>query len=168
MKSEVRSDLRAGARRFGLVVSRFNEEICRALEDGARTCLLAHGASESAISTFRVPGAFEIPAAARVLLESGRVDAIVALGVVIRGETPHFGYVCDAVTAGLSRLAYDAGRPVAFGVLTVDSVEQARERAGGARGNKGWEAALAALEMAELLDGFFEAPRVGFRRLERP
>lgn len=160
----VRPELHAGARAWGLVTSRFNDEICRALEDGARSCLAAHGAPADSVITFRVPGAFEIPAAARAVLESGRVDAVVALGAVIRGETPHFEYVCRAVTDGLSRVALDSGRPVGFGVLTVDTPEQARERAGGSHGNKGWEAALAALEMAELLDQLAESPPVGFRR----
>jgi 6,7-dimethyl-8-ribityllumazine synthase len=160
----VRADLSAGTRIWGLVASRFNEEICGALEDGARSCLLAHGASEESIMTFRVPGAFEIAPAARAIIDLGRVDAVIGLGAVIRGETPHFEYVCEAVTQGLSRLAYEAGRPVTFGVLTVDTIEQARARAGGPRGNKGWEAALAALEMAGLLDSLSEAPRVGFGR----
>jgi 6,7-dimethyl-8-ribityllumazine synthase len=145
------------------VASRFNEEICRALEAGARSCLIAHGAEEASIVTVWVPGAFEIPGAARAVLESGRADAVVALGAVIRGETPHFDYVCNSVTQGLARLSFECGRPVAFGVLTVDTPEQARERAGGTRGNKGWEAALAALEMAGLYDELAESPRVGFR-----
>jgi 6,7-dimethyl-8-ribityllumazine synthase len=160
---DVRSGLSAGSRTWGLVISRFNEEICRALESGARSCLLAHGAEESAIVSFHVPGAFEIPGAARAALEGGRVDGVIGLGAVIRGETPHFQHICQAVTAGLARLAFESGRPVAFGVLTVDDVEQARARAGGARGNKGWEAALAAMEMAALYDDLAESPRVGFR-----
>jgi 6,7-dimethyl-8-ribityllumazine synthase len=153
----------AGSRTWGLVASHFNEEIARALEAGARACLLAHGAEEGSIITFWVPGAFEIPGAARAALEGGRVDGVIGLGVVIRGETPHFQHVCQAVTSGLARLAFESGRPVAFGVLTVDHVEQARARAGGGRGNKGWEAALAALEMAALYDELAESPRVGFR-----
>ncbi|MFN2433255.1 MAG: 6,7-dimethyl-8-ribityllumazine synthase [Gemmatimonadota bacterium] len=153
----------AGERTWGLVASRFHGELCDALEAGARSCLVAHGAADGSVLTFRVPGAFEIPPAARAVLDSGRVDAVIGLGVVIRGETPHFDYVCRAVTDGLARLAFESNRPVAFGVLTVASPEQARERAGGARGNKGWEAALAALEMAQLLDRLAEAPRVGFR-----
>lgn len=163
LRDGVQAELHAGKRRWGLVASRFNEEVCTALESAARSCLLAHGANEDAILTLRVPGAFEIPGVARAVIESGRVDAVVGLGAVIRGETPHFEYVCRAVTDGLARLAYESGRPVAFGVLTADTVEQARERAGGSRGNKGWEAALAALEMAELLDGLAESPQVGFR-----
>lgn len=166
IRESVRPELRAGSRVWGLVTSRFNEEISRALESGARACLLAHGASEESVVTFRVPGAFEIPAAARAVIEIGRVDAVVGLGAVIRGETPHFEYVCQAVTEGLARLAFESGRAVTFGVLTTDTAEQARERAGGARGNKGWEAALAALEMAELLDGLAPGSEVGFRRRE--
>ena len=163
LRGEVRPELRGGSRTWGLVTSRFNDEICRALENGARACLLAHGVQEGSIVTFRVPGAFEIPSAARAVLEAGLADAVIGLGAVIRGETPHFEHVCRAVTDGLSRLAYESGRPVAFGVLTTDDVQQARERAGGSRGNKGWEAALAALEMAELLETLAPAPRVGFR-----
>ena len=161
--SDVRAELSARDRVWALVTSRFNAEITDALEKGARSCLVAHGASDDDVVTFHVPGAFEIPAAARAVLDAGRVDGVVALGCVIRGETPHFDYVCGAVTDGLARLAFEANRPVAFGVLTVDTAEQAHERAGGARGNKGWEAALAALEMAALLDRIAEAPRVGFR-----
>ncbi len=167
LRDGVQPGLQAGARRWGIVASRFNDEVSAALESGARSCLLAHGAADDRILTLRVPGAFEIPGVARAVLESGRVDAIVGVGTVIRGETPHFDYVCRAVTDGLARLAYESGRPVAFGVLTADTVEQARERAGGSRGNKGWEAALAALEMAELLDGLAESPQVGFRAWAR-
>lgn len=163
LRSGVRSELSAGSRIWGLVASRFNEEICRALEAGARSCLVAHGADEGSIVTFWVPGSFEIPGAARAALESGRVDAIVGLGVVIRGETPHFEHVSRTATDGLARLAFESGRPVTLGLLTVDTVAQARERAGGGRGNKGWEAALAALEMAALYDELAESPRVGFR-----
>ncbi len=162
-RAGVRPGLSAGSRTWGLVTSRFNEEIGKALEAGARGCLLAHGAEEGSIVTFWVPGAFEIPGAARAALEGGRVDAVIGLGAVIRGETPHFEHVCQAVTTGLARLAFESGRPVAFGVLTVDDPEQARARSGGARGNKGWEAALAALEMAALYDELAESPRVGFR-----
>jgi 6,7-dimethyl-8-ribityllumazine synthase len=161
----VRADLRAGDRTWGLVTSRFHDDLCRSLEAGARSCLLAHGAPEASVVTFRVAGAFEIPAAARAILESGRADAVVGLGAVIRGETPHFEHVCRAVTDGLGRLAYESGRPVGFGILTVDTPEQARDRAGGAHGNKGWEAALAALEMAELFDQLSPESRVGFSRL---
>jgi 6,7-dimethyl-8-ribityllumazine synthase len=166
--SGVRADLRAGDRTWGLVASRFHEDVCRALEAGARSCLLAHGAPEASILTFPVAGAFEIPAAARAVLESGRAEAVVGLGAVIRGETPHFEHVCRAVTDGLARLAYESGRPVGFGVLTADTPAQARERAGGSRGNKGWEAALAALEMADLLDRLAPESRVGFSRLGSP
>ncbi|HEY7530282.1 MAG TPA: 6,7-dimethyl-8-ribityllumazine synthase [Gemmatimonadota bacterium] len=163
--SGVRADLRAGDRTWALVASRFHEDVCRALEAGARSCLLAHGAPETSVVTFHVAGAFEIPAAARAVLESGRAEAVVGLGAVIRGETPHFDHVCRAVTDGLARLAYESGRPVGFGVLTADTLDQARARAGGSRGNKGWEAALAALEMAGLLDGLAPESRVGFSRL---
>lgn len=161
----VRSDLKAGARTWGLVTSRYYEPISAALEAGARSCLLAHGAPEESILTFRVPGAFEIPLGARAVLDSGRADAVIGLGAVIRGETPHFEHVCRTAADGLARLAYETGRPVAFGILTADTVEQAQARAGGPRGNKGWEAALAALEMAELLDSLGPVSHVGFGRL---
>jgi 6,7-dimethyl-8-ribityllumazine synthase len=161
----VRPELSAGSRQWALVVSRFHEEICAALEEGARGCLLAHGAADSAVLSFRVPGAFELPAGARAVLESGRAEAVVGLGVVVRGETPHFEHVCRAASDGLARLAYESGRPVGFGVLTVDTLDQARQRTGGRQGNKGWEAALAALEMAALLDALAESPQVGFRRM---
>ena len=137
--------------RVAIVVARFNETICRQLLDGAVDCLRRHGAPEEAISVTWVPGAFELPVAVRRWTRSGEVDAVVALGAVIRGETPHFDYVAGGAASGIARAAEEDGVPVTFGVLTTDTVEQAEARAGGKAGNKGFEAALAAIEMANLL-----------------
>jgi 6,7-dimethyl-8-ribityllumazine synthase len=137
--------------RVAIVVARFNETICRQLVDGAVDCLRRHGAPEEAISVTWVPGAFELPVAVRRWTRSGEVDAVVALGAVIRGETPHFDYVAGGAASGIARAAEEDGVPVTFGVLTTDTVEQAEARAGGKAGNKGFEAALAAIEMANLL-----------------
>lgn len=127
--------------------SRFNGAVVRKLVAGARQCLLDHGMTEPAIDEYEVPGAWELSHAANQLARSGKYDAIVALGAVIRGGTPHFDYVCDGATQGLLRVMLDTRVPVAFGVLTTDNEEQALERAGGAHGNKGHDAALTALEM---------------------
>lgn len=140
----------AGAgRRFAIITSRFNELITNRLTVGARACLLEHGVRESDIALCSVPGAWELPLAAQQLARRG-FDGIIAIGCVIRGDTPHFEYVAGAAADGLARVSLDEGVPVAFGVLTVDNDEQAMARAGGKEGNKGWEAALAALEMVDL------------------
>ena len=136
---------------FALVVSRFNEFVTSHLLLGAEDCLERHGVPADRRTVVRVPGAWEIPLAARKLAESGRYDALVALGVLIRGETPHFDVLAGEVTRGLARVGMDSGVPVGFGVLTTETVEQAIERAGAKAGNKGWDAALSALEMASLL-----------------
>jgi 6,7-dimethyl-8-ribityllumazine synthase len=135
--------------RYAVVVSRFNQEITERLLQGAQDALTSHGVPPAQIDTVWVPGAFEIPFAAR-LLATGVYAAVICLGAVIRGETPHFDYVAGAVTQGIARLASEAPVPVLFGVLTADTAEQARARAGGKAGNKGAEAALAALEMVGL------------------
>lgn len=135
--------------RFGIVASRFNERHTEALLEGAVRCLEAHGASSDRIRILRVPGAFEIPQVTAWLAKSGTVDAIVTLGALIRGDTPHFDYISAQTTDGVSRVAEGAGIPVCFGVITCDTIEQADERCFGAH-NKGWEAALAAIEMAGL------------------
>lgn len=140
----------AAGLRFGVVVSRFNHPISHALLDGCTRELETRGAAPEAIHVAWVPGAFEIPFAARALAASGRYDAIVTLGAVVRGGTPHFEYVCRAATDGVREVARDTGVPVLFGVLTTDDMEQALARAGGAEGNKGQEVALAAVEMARL------------------
>ncbi len=137
--------------RFGLVVSRFNGFIVESLQSGAIDTLLRHGAKESDIEVVKVPGAHEIPLVAQKMAESGKYDAIVALGAVIRGATPHFDYVAGECAKGLAAVSQRTGMPVAFGVLTVDTIEQAVERAGTKAGNKGGEAALSAIEMVNLL-----------------
>jgi len=137
--------------RVALVVSRFNHLISIRLIEGAREVLLARGLAARDLELFWVPGAFEIPQAARLLTESRRFDAIVTLGSVIRGGTPHFDYVCRGVTDGLREVMQHSNVPIAFGVLTTDDIDQALARAGGREGNKGSDVALAAIEMARLL-----------------
>jgi len=136
--------------RFGLVVSRFNDFISSRLVEGAVDALKRHGATEEQLLLVKVPGAFEIPLAAKKLAESGKVDAVICLGAVIRGSTPHFEYVAAEVSKGIAVVALDTKVPVAFGVLTTDNLEQAIERAGTKSGNKDWDAALAAMEMVNL------------------
>src|SRR5690606_5199132 len=132
---------------IGIVVSRFNELITERLLSGARTCLLDHGVAENDIDVAWVPGAWELSVAAHHMIERRGSAAVIALGCVIRGDTPHFDYVAGAAATGLSSLSGRTGVPVAFGVLTTDTMEQALSRAGGKAGNKGWESALAVLEM---------------------
>ena len=138
----------ARGRRFALVVSRFNEAVGARLVRSATACLLEHGAREADIRTIWVPGAVEIPLIAQRLAREGGTDAVIALGAVIRGGTAHFEHVSRMVADGILRVALDTGVPVVFGVLTTDTLEQALERAGGSAGDKGWDAALAAMEMA--------------------
>lgn len=140
------------AKKFAIVVGRFNELICRNLLNGALDCLERHGVAEKDISVYWVPGAFEIPLAAQKLAAGGSVDAVICLGAVIRGATPHFDYVSAGCANGLARVMLETGIPVLFGVLTTDTIEQAIERAGTKAGNKGWDAAQAALEMADLIE----------------
>lgn len=137
--------------RVGIVVSRFNDTITRRLLEGARDALVRHGVQDDAIGVAWVPGAVEIPMAAQAMARSGDYDAIVALGAVIRGATSHYESVCSMVSSGVARVALDAGLPVIFGVLTTDTIEQALERSGTKAGNKGFEAALGAIEMVSLL-----------------
>ncbi|MED5262726.1 MAG: 6,7-dimethyl-8-ribityllumazine synthase [Myxococcota bacterium] len=148
----------ASGLRFGVVVSRFNEYLTSQLLEGCVDTLSSKGALDSDIDVAWVPGAFEIPQAARALASSGRYDAIVALGVVIRGGTPHFDYVCRAVTDGVREVIRDTAIPVAFGVLTTDDSEQAMARTGGNEGHKGSEAAEAAIEMAGLVGRLGQPP----------
>jgi 6,7-dimethyl-8-ribityllumazine synthase len=136
--------------RFALVVSQFNDGITSKLSAGARAALVAAGAAAGEIEEYDVPGAYELPQAARAVAETGRFDAVVALGCVIRGETPHFDYICAAVAHGLMAAAADTGVPMSFGVLTTDNEAQAAARAGDGPDNKGFEAAAAAIEMARL------------------
>ena len=143
--------LRADNARFCLVVSRWNSFVVEALEKGAIDALVRHGADTTNLTIVRVPGAFEMPVAIERIAKKGGYDAIVALGAVIRGGTPHFEYVAGECVKGMAQVSLKYGLPVAFGVLTVDSIEQAIERAGTKAGNKGAEAAMSALEMVDLL-----------------
>ncbi|HZG85190.1 6,7-dimethyl-8-ribityllumazine synthase [Paenibacillus sp.] len=139
---------------YGIVVGRFNEFISSKLLSGALDALKRHGAAEDEISVAWVPGAFEIPLVAQKMAESGRFDAVITLGAVIRGSTPHFDFVCNEAAKGVAAIALKTGVPTIFGVLTTDSIEQAVERAGTKAGNKGWEAAVTAIEMANLVSQF--------------
>lgn len=152
-------ELDARGLRIALVVARFNHLISVRLIEGARAVLLERGLDPGSLELYWVPGAFEIPQAARRLAESGRFDAIVTLGSVIRGGTPHFDYVCRGVTDGVREVMRTTNVPVAFGVLTTDDIEQALARAGGDEGNKGGDVALAAIEMARLFRRIDEGPR---------
>ncbi len=140
-------------RRFALVTSRFNQTITSRLLSGAVEALLQHGVAAGDLEVVDVPGAWEIPSACARIIERGGIDGVIALGCVIRGETPHFKYVAAEAARGLGALAISAPIPVAFGILTTDTADQALERAGSGVGNKGWEAALSALEMASLFTG---------------
>ena len=148
MPRSFEGDLSAVGLRFGVIASRFNDEIVSGLIDGAIECLTRHGAEDDAITIYRVPGAFEIPTLAAKLVDS--CDALITLGCLLRGDTPHFDFISAQVTNELSRVAVDSGFPIAFGVITCNTYEQAVERSSAGTSNKGWEAALAAIEMANL------------------
>jgi 6,7-dimethyl-8-ribityllumazine synthase len=135
---------------FAIVVSRFNEFISSKLVEGALDALKRHGADDEQISLIKVPGSFEIPLVAQKLAQGGQCDAVICLGAVIRGATPHFEYVAAEVSKGIANVALETKTPVTFGILTTDSLEQAIERAGTKAGNKGWDAAMAAMEMVNL------------------
>jgi 6,7-dimethyl-8-ribityllumazine synthase len=141
---------------IALVVSVYNESITERLLHGARSCLEKHGANSSKIQVFSCPGAFELPQVAKALSLQRKWDAVICLGAVVRGETPHFDFVATEAARGIQNVALESGTPVVFGVLTTNNMKQAKERSGGKHGNKGWEAALTGIEMARL-----------FRRLER-
>ena len=147
----IEGELQARDLRFALIAARFNDFVVEPLLRGAFDALKRHGVAEKHIDIVRVPGAFDIPIVARKLALSQRYEALIALGCVIRGQTPHFDYVAGECAGGIARIALETGVPVAFGVLTTDTVEQAVDRAGGKAGNKGADAALVALEMANLL-----------------
>ncbi len=142
--------LNAEGLRFALVASRFNNFFTDKLVEGAIDCLIRHGAVEEKISVSLVPGSFEIPYVASRVARSGNYDAVICLGAVIRGDTPHFDYIAAEVSKGIARLGMDTDVPVIFGVITADTLEQAIERAGTKAGNKGWDAALTAIEMVNL------------------
>jgi len=150
MPRSFEGDLDARGLRFAVIASRFNDEIVSGLLDGALECLQRHGAEDDAITVVRVPGAFEIPTAVAEVRSRLAAHAVVALGCLIRGDTPHFDFISAQVTNDLSRIAVDAKFPVAFGVITCNTYEQAVERSSPGTKNKGWEAALAAIEMANL------------------
>ena len=143
--------LQAKGLKFGIVVSRFNDFINTKLLEGALDALLRHGAAEGDIDIVKVPGAFEIPLAAKKLAGKKTYDAVICLGTIIRGATPHFEYVASGAAKGVASVSLETGVPISFGVLTTDKIEQAVERAGSKSGNKGWDAALVAIEMAQLL-----------------
>ncbi len=149
--AELSGTPRGEGRRVAVVASRFNESITRALVEGALDALVRHGTSFDDIDVLWVPGAWELPLAVRAAMASERYDAVVALGAVIRGDTPHFEYVAGEASRGLADASTEAEIPVGFGLLTCDNLEQAEARAGGVHGNKGWDAAVAALEMADLM-----------------
>ncbi len=136
--------------KFGIIVSRFNSFITERLLEGALDCLKRHGTKEEDIEVYYVPGSFEIPLTAKLLAKKKKYDAIICLGAVIRGATPHFDYVASEVSKGIATVSLESETPVIFGVLTTDTIEQAIERAGTKAGNKGWEAGLTAIEMANL------------------
>jgi 6,7-dimethyl-8-ribityllumazine synthase len=148
----VQGNLNAQGLSFALVVSRFNETISRRLLDGARDCLIRHGCDEKNIAVYFCPGAFEVPQVARKLSQTGTFGAVIALGAVIRGETPHFDYIAAEAAKGIAQVGMNGSIPVVFGVLTTDTTEQAFERSGGKVGNKGWDAALSAIEMIRLYE----------------
>jgi len=149
----IEGQLDARGLRFALVVSRFNEALTSRLESGAVDCLVRHGADEDAIAIFRVPGAWEIPMVAAKLAAVGGYDAVICLGALVRGGTAHFDLISNEVAKGIAASAMASGIPITFGVITADTLEQAVERAGTKMGNKGWEAAQAAVEMARLYRG---------------
>jgi 6,7-dimethyl-8-ribityllumazine synthase len=153
--TEIEGTLLGAGARFALVVGRFNSLITERLLEGAIDCLVRHGVDAEAVTVIRVPGSWEIPVAAKRAAGTGRFDAVVCLGAVIRGGTPHFDYVAAEVSKGVAAVGMESEIPVSFGVLTTDTIEQAIERAGTKAGNKGWEAAAAALEMVHV---FAELP----------
>ncbi len=147
---EIHGQLQAQGKTFGIVVSRFNEFITSRLLDGCLDCLRRHQADEESITAVWVPGCFEIPYAARRMAESKKYDAVICLGAVIRGSTPHFEYIAAEAAKGVAQTALLTGVPVIFGIITTDTLEQAIERAGTKAGNKGWDAALSAMELVDL------------------
>jgi 6,7-dimethyl-8-ribityllumazine synthase len=146
----IQGELQAKGLKFAIIVSRFNDFITGKLLDGAVDALVRHGAKDEDIDVIKVPGAFEIPFAAKKVAEKGSYNAVICLGTVIRGATPHFDYVAAEVSKGVASVSLDTGVPIAFGVLTTDTIEQAVERAGTKSGNKGFDAAVTAIEMAQV------------------
>jgi 6,7-dimethyl-8-ribityllumazine synthase len=165
--NEVRGGFDARGRRFAVSASSFNELVVGKLVEAALACFRAHGVSEDDLLVAWVPGAFELPLVAKRLAESERYDAVVCLGAVIRGETVHFDHVAGQAAQGIQRVALETGVPVAFGVLTTDTIEQALDRAGGKHGNKGWDAAMAAMQMVSVLDQLAAGVQRGSSPAER-
>jgi len=151
MIKEIKGQLSADKYKYAIVVSRFNELITNKLLGGATDCLQRHGAADEQITVAWVPGSIEITVAAKRLAESGKFDAVICLGAVIRGQTSHYDYICQQISRGIGQINYDSGVPAIFGVLTCETIEQAIERAGTKQGNTGANAALSAMEMASLL-----------------
>lgn len=147
----IEGDLQAKGVRFGIVVSRFNDFITSRLLDGALDALIRHGADEKDIEIVKVPGSFEIPMVAKTMARKGIYNAIICLGTIIRGATPHFEYVAAEVSKGIASASMETGVPISFGIITSDTIEQAIERAGSKSGNKGWDAAMTAIEMAQVI-----------------
>ena len=152
--STYEGNLVAQNKKFGIVVGRFNEFITSKLLGGAKDCLLRHGVEIDQIDEAWVPGAFEVPLIAKKMAQTNKYDAVICLGAIIRGSTPHFDFVASESAKGIAKLSLDSEIPVIFGILTSDTIEQAVERAGTKAGNKGWEAALSAIEMTSLVDQF--------------
>jgi 6,7-dimethyl-8-ribityllumazine synthase len=150
MANIIEGKLNAKGKKFGIVISRFNELISSQLLSGAKDCLLRHECKEEDITVVWVPGSYEIPLAAKRMAKSKKYAAVICLGAVIRGGTPHFDYIAAEVSKGVAQVGLEANLPVIFGILTTDSIEQALERAGTKAGNKGWDAALSAIEMVNL------------------
>ncbi|MDX9715372.1 MAG: 6,7-dimethyl-8-ribityllumazine synthase [Dissulfurispiraceae bacterium] len=147
----IEGDLQAKDLKFAIVVSRFNDFITTKLLEGAYDALIRHGVKDNDIEVIKVPGAFEIPLIAKKMAAKGEYDAVICLGTVIRGATPHFEYVASEVSKGIAAASLETGVPIAFGIITSDTIEQAVERAGTKSGNKGWDAAVTAIEMAKVL-----------------
>lgn len=147
----IEGELQAKGLKFGIIVSRFNDFITSKLLDGALDALRRHGADEKDIDVVKVPGSFEIPLAAKKMATKGIYSAVICLGTVIRGATPHFEYVSAEVSKGIASASMETGVPIAFGIITSDTIEQAVERAGTKSGNKGWDAAITAIEMAQVM-----------------
>ena len=150
---EINGQLDAKGLKFAVVVGRFNSLITEKLLEGAVDCIVRHNGSEDNITVVRVPGSFEIPLTAKKLAKSGKYNAVICLGAVIRGSTPHFDYVANEVTKGIAQVSLETEVPIAYGILTTDTIEQAVERAGTKMGNKGFDAALTAIEMVNVLKG---------------
>ena len=157
----IEGNLSAEGRSFAIVAARFNDFVVKALLDGALDAIRRHGGDSAAVDVAWVPGSYEIPVAARELAISGRYDAVICLGAVIRGATAHFDYVAGGVASGISSVALETGIPVVFGVITTETIEQAIERAGTKMGNKGFEAAASAIEMADLMPRLRESSTRG-------